>query len=58
MPSLRRAKRPDRKDFTGYGGDTDARIAAWAQAVRMAQALADEWQAWLERPDPSEVQPL
>ena len=58
VATLPRAKLPDRKDFTGYGGDTDARIAAWSQAVRMAQQLADEWAEWLRRPDLQQVQAL
>ncbi|WP_399677227.1 patatin-like phospholipase family protein [Xenophilus sp.] len=51
-------KLPDRTDFTGYGGDTEARIAAWARATREAQRLADEWAEWLHRPDPAAVRPL
>ena len=58
VATLPRAKLPDRKDFTGYDGGTDARIAAWSQAVRMARQLADEWAEWLRRPDPGQVQAL
>jgi hypothetical protein len=56
--TLPRAKLPDRKDFTGYGTDTEARIAAWGRAVREAQRLADEWDQWLHRPDLRRVMPL
>jgi hypothetical protein len=30
----------------------------WTQAVSAAQQLADEWAQWLERPDPTRLQPL
>jgi hypothetical protein len=40
--TLPNGKLPDRKDFTGFANDADARIAAWDRATREAQRLADE----------------
>ena len=56
--SLPHAKLPDRHDFTHYGADTAARARAWGAATRASQQLADEWAAWLERPDMRAVQAL
>jgi len=33
-------------------------VRAWTTAVQMAQQMADEWAAWLRRPDPKRVEPL
>ena len=51
-------KLPDRTDFTRYGNDLAARVKAWNAAVLASRQLADEWAAWLERPDPNQVLPL
>lgn len=56
--SLPNAKLPDRNDFTHYGTDGAARAKAWLAATRASQQLADEWAAWLLRPDMRAVQPL
>lgn len=56
--TLPNGKLPDRSDFPHYGKDLAARVRAWTTAVREAQRLADEFQAWLQRPDPSVVEPL
>jgi hypothetical protein len=58
VQTLPRGKLPDRQDFTHYGNDLAARIAVWSQAVQMSCQLADEFQAWLEKPDPTQLQPL
>ena len=55
---LPNAKLPDRTDFFTYGQDLQARVQVWTAATRAAQQLADEFAQWLERPDPSRVQPL
>lgn len=55
---LPHGKLPDRSDFTRYGNDLAGRMAVWQSAVSASQQLADEWAAWLERPDPSRVLPL
>lgn len=58
VATLPRAKLPDRDDFMHYGTDTTARAAAWTAATAASQQLADEWAQWLQRPDPSQLQPL
>ncbi len=50
------AKLPDRNDFKHLGHAE--RVRTWTAAVQAAQQLADEFEAWLERPDPSRVAPL
>ena len=56
--SLPGGKLPDRTDFARYGLDWRARVQAWGTAVAASRQLADEWQAWLERPDPGQVLPI
>ena len=51
-------KLPDRTDFTRYGSDVAARAKVWQAAVDASAQLADEFQAWLERPDLSRIEPL
>jgi hypothetical protein len=51
-------KLPDRHDFVTYAKDFAGRVSAWSGAVSQSQQLADEWQAWLARPDMDAVQPL
>lgn len=58
IKTLPNGKLPDRKDFTHYGNDLASRVQAWTRAVSMSQQLADEFQAWLERPDPARLQAL
>jgi hypothetical protein len=56
--SLPNGKLPDRTDFPRYGTDLQARVKAWSGATAAARQLADEFAAWLERPDVSQVHPL
>lgn len=55
---LPNGKLPDRTDFPRYGHRLAERMRAWQTAVREAQRLADEFAAWLERPDPARIEPL
>lgn len=55
---LPNAKLPDRNDFKLYGPDLVSRVRDWSRAVDESQRLADEFAAWLERPDASLVRPL
>lgn len=55
---LPNGKLPDRTDFPRYGADLPARMRAWGAAVAASQQLADEFAQWLQRPDPSAIQPL
>jgi hypothetical protein len=58
VTGLPNGKLPDRTDFTRYGPDLKARIGAWTHAANASRQLADEFAAWLERPDISRVEPL
>ena len=58
VKSLPNGKLPDRNDFTHYGSDLSGRVKAWTIAASASQQLADEFAAWLVRPDPSQVLPL
>jgi len=55
---LPNGKLPDRTDFTRYGNDLAGRMAAWNGAVSASRQLADEFAAWLERPDLGQVSAL
>jgi hypothetical protein len=58
VKSLPNGKLPNRDDFVHYGPDLAGRMKAWNTAVAASQQLADEFAAWLERPDPAQVAPL
>lgn len=58
VKTLPHGKLPDRTDFTHYGNDLAGRVKAWSTATRASVQLADEFAAWLERPDPGQVLPL
>jgi hypothetical protein len=49
---------PDRNDFTHYGNDLAGRMQAWHGATSAARQIADEFAAWVERPDMTQVLPL
>jgi hypothetical protein len=49
---------PDRNDFAHHGTNLAARVAQWTGATSAAQQLADEFAAWLDKPDLSLVKPL
>jgi hypothetical protein len=58
IKTLPNGKLPDRTDFMHYGADLQARMKAWSRATAASQQLADEWQAWLVRPDMTLVSSL
>ena len=58
LQTLPNAKLPDRTDFARYGNDLASRVAAWTGATSAAQQLADEFAAWLDRPDMGQVLPI
>jgi hypothetical protein len=58
IASLPNAKLPDRTDFTHYGNDLAARVKAWSAATAASAQLAEEFAAWLHRPDMGQVLPL
>jgi hypothetical protein len=51
-------KLPDRNDFTRFAHDPQMRMRHWNAAVGAARQLADEFSAWLERPDLLRVEAL
>jgi hypothetical protein len=58
IAKLPNAKLPDRTDFTRYGTDLKSRMTVWSTAVSASAQIADEFAAWLAKPDPSVVQAL
>ena len=58
VKTLPNAKLPDRSDFVRYGPDLQGRVKAWRAATQAGQQLADEWQAWLQRPDGARLEKL
>jgi hypothetical protein len=56
--SLPNGKLPDRTDFTRYAQDLPTRIRVWTEAARASAVLAEEFAAWLQRPDLSQVRAL
>ena len=58
IATLPRGKLPDRQDFAFHGRDLAARVAQWTTCTSAAQQLADEFAAWVERPDMVVVQAL
>jgi hypothetical protein len=55
VKTLPNGKLPDRTDFTHYGNDLAGRVKAWNAATAASAQLAEEFAAWLERPDPLQV---
>jgi hypothetical protein len=51
-------KLPDRQDFYRYGPDHAGRIRAWERAIGECERFAEAVMSWLERPDPSLLQPI
>ena len=58
IKSLPNGKLPDRSDFTRYGADLQGRMKAWRTAAAASEQLAEEWRAWLERPELGRVERL
>jgi Patatin-like phospholipase len=56
--ALPEGRLPDRSDFTRFGQDLAGRMKSWNGATAAATQLADEFAAWLERPDLSRVEAL
>ena len=55
VKTLPNAKLPDRNDFIRYGNDLAGRVKAWTTAASASQQLADEFAAWLHKPDMGQV---
>lgn len=56
--TLPNGKLPDRTDFGFYGQDLAARVRDWSTAAAAGVQLVEEFEQWLERPDPELVQAL
>jgi hypothetical protein len=56
--TLPNGKLPDRNDFIRYGNDLAGRIKAWSHASQSSVQLVDEFEAWLDKPDMGQLQPL
>ena len=51
VKTLPNGKLPDRSDFPRYGADLQGRAKAWRAAASAGEQLAEEWRAWLARPE-------
>jgi hypothetical protein len=58
LAGLPDGKLPERQDFYRYGPDHAARIRAWERAIGECERFAQAVLRWLERPDPSLLQPI
>lgn len=58
VKTLPGGKLPDRQDFMTYDRDLARRVQVWTAAARASQQLADEFEQWLDRPDPKRIQSL
>ncbi|GIZ50860.1 patatin-like phospholipase family protein [Noviherbaspirillum aridicola] len=58
LQTLPRGKLPDRNDFHYYGQNNDFRVLNWRLAIGESGRLRDALAAFVEKPDPTLVQPL
>jgi predicted acylesterase/phospholipase RssA len=58
LARLPNGKLPDRQDFYRYGQDHAARIQAWERAIGECERFAEALLRWMERPDPTLLQPI
>jgi hypothetical protein len=58
LASLPQGKLPDRQDFYRYGPDHAGRTRAWQTAIAECERFAVAVVAWLERPDPTLIEPI
>ena len=58
LQTLPHGKLPDRRDFYRYGPDHAGRIRTWETAISRCQGFADAVLRWMERPDPTLVEPI
>jgi hypothetical protein len=55
---LPNGKLPDRQDFHRYGPDHVGRIRAWETAIAECARFAEAVLGWMDRPDPTLVEPI
>jgi hypothetical protein len=58
LATLPNGKLPDRRDFYRYGPDHSGRIRAWEKAIAECGRFAAAVLHWMERPDPSLIEPI
>jgi hypothetical protein len=58
LATLPHGKLPDRQDFYRYGADHAGRIRAWETAIAECGRFAEAALAWMERPDPTLIEPI
>jgi hypothetical protein len=58
LSTLPHGKLPDRQDFYHYGPDHAGRIRAWETAIAECGRFAEAVLAWMERPDPTLIEPI
>jgi hypothetical protein len=58
LATLPNGKLPDRQDFYAYGPDQPARIRAWETAIAECGRFAEAILQWMERPDPTLIEPI
>jgi hypothetical protein len=58
LATLPHGKLPDRQDFYHYGPDHAGRIRAWETAIAECGRFAEAVLAWMERPDPTLIEPI
>jgi hypothetical protein len=58
LATLPNRKLPDRRDFYRYGPDHAGRIRAWETAIAECGRFAEAVLSWMERPDPTLIEPI
>lgn len=58
LARLPNRKLPDRQDFARYGLRHDARIQDWRRAMAECAAMAEDFEAFVRRPDPACLEAL
>jgi hypothetical protein len=58
VKTLPNGKLPDRTDFVTYGQDLQSRVKVWNAATSASAQLADEFSAWLQKPDVAKIADL
>ncbi len=58
LATLPHGKLPDRRDFYRYGPDHAGRIHAWETAIGECGRFAEAVLGWMERPDPTLIEPI
>ena len=58
LATLPHGKLPERQDLYRYGPDHAGRIRAWETAIGECGRFAEAVLAWMERPDPTLIEPI